>query len=388
MPYTPLGLGPMPQWDRLIQHEVMEADPAQIAVMKRLQDLHVRIGEARLAIKSSPLGWMFARKAKPEPIKGLYIWGSVGRGKTALMDVFFEAASPKRKRRIHYHAFMGDVHARIHAHRQALKAGTVKGDDPIPPVADAISDEVELLCLDEFQVTDIADAMVLGRLFDRLFERRLVLVATSNVEPDSLYKNGLNRDLFLPFIARFKERMEIITLDARTDYRLEKLAGRPVYFVPPDKAEMDAVWDRLTGGLPGKPTRIKFLGHDIPIPRASHGVARASFKDWCEVPLGAKDYLEIARTFHTVIFDDIPALIPERRNEARRFVWLIDAFYDNAVKLIASAEAEPHALYPTGDTAFEFERTVSRLIEMRSHDYLGRAHAVTAHPTEGQDAVA
>ncbi len=367
------------RYDALVASGSIERDPAQVALVRRLDALALSLGEHRLARKSSALGWMFGRRPPPSPIKGLYVWGSVGRGKTMLMDLFFEALPVRRKRRVHFHAFMSDVHERIHAWRQALKAGEARGDDPIRPVAEALAEEAWVLCFDEFAVSDIADAMILGRLFTALFEHGVVVVATSNVEPRHLYEGGLNRTLFLPFIKLLQERMDVVRLDARTDFRLEKLAGSPVYHVPADeraRAALDEAFRKLTGRRRGEPAQLTVKGRIVEVPDAAGGVARFSFADLCAQPLGAADYLAVAQDFHTLILDDIPRMGFERRNEAKRFIILVDALYETRVKLLASAEAEPQDLYgaETGREAFEFHRTASRLIEMRSEEYLSLPH--------------
>ncbi|MBM6593549.1 cell division protein ZapE [Microvirga pudoricolor] len=376
------------RYDALVASGAIERDPAQLALIRRLDVLAEALAGYRLARKSSALGWLFGKR-NPAPPKGLYVWGSVGRGKTMLMDLFFDALAVKRKRRVHFHAFMADVHERIHLWREKLKAGAVKGDDPIRPVADSLADEAWVLCFDEFTVTDIADAMILGRLFAALYQRGVVVVATSNVEPDRLYEGGLNRTLFLPFIGLLKDRMEVVRLDARTDFRLEKLAGSPVYYSPADAAArqaLDLAFQRLTGRNQGEPVTLTVKGHPVEVPQAAGGVARFDFRDLCSKPLGASDFLSVAQHFHTVILENIPRLTFDRRNEAKRFIILIDALYDAHVKLLASADAEAHALYEaeSGREAFEFDRTVSRLIEMRSEEYLSLPHGAADSQDSGQ----
>jgi cell division protein ZapE len=368
------------QYQALVDAERLDADPAQAAVVERLARLIDDITEKRLARKSGALGWLFGQRAKTAfDIHGLYIWGSVGRGKTMLMDLFFACVPAQRKKRVHFHDFMMDVHGRIHLWRQQLKEGKVKNSDPIQPVAEAIAEEGWVLCFDEFAVNDIADAMILGRLFTALWAKGVIIVATSNVDPSDLYAGGLNRALFLPFIKDLQQRMDILKLDARTDYRLEKLAGAPVYYVPADSRAdqaMDEAWRRLTGGAEVKRSQISVRDRKVDVPAAAQGVARFDFADLCDKPLGAYDYLVIAKEFHTVLFDNIPQLTYARRNEAKRFITLIDILYEYHVKLVASAETEPHLLYSAteGRELFEFDRTVSRLIEMRSESYLAAPH--------------
>jgi cell division protein ZapE len=366
----------------------IERDAAQQAVADRLTRLADRLARHRLARKSSSLGWLFnGRRAGEGPLKGLYIHGEVGRGKTMLMDLFFAAVPVVRKRRAHFHEFMVDVHERIHIWRQQRRRGEVAGEDPIAPVAAALAAEAWLLCFDEFHVTDIADAMILGRLFTRLFEHGVVVVATSNAAPADLYKDGLNRALFLPFIALIGERMEVVRLEARTDFRLEKLADVPVWHVPADavaRVVLSGAWRRLAGGHDGAEHELVVKGRVLRVPRAAMGAAWFTFAQLCEQPLGPEDYLKIAHEFHTVVLEHIPVMDIERRNEARRFITLIDTLYDNAVKLIASAEAEPDALYAAteGFEALEFRRTASRLIEMGSRSYLALPHG-RARPASG-----
>ncbi|QIB34880.1 cell division protein ZapE [Ancylobacter pratisalsi] len=360
-------------------------DPGQARIVAALAQLEQRIATRRLARKSSALGWLFARREETIPrVRGLYIHGSVGRGKTMLVDLFYESvAVRKRKRRAHFHEFMIDVHARIHQVRSDMKAGKIKEGDPIAIVAAALYEEAWLLCFDEFHVTDIADAMILGRLFEKLFSFGVVIVATSNVAPQDLYKGGLNRALFLPFIAMIEEHMEVVKIESPTDYRMEKLGGvRTWYVAGPQQTmaeidhDMDIIWRRVAGADGGAPANIASAGRTIHVPFAGGGAARFSFEELCGTPLGAADYLRLARSYHTILIEHVPQLDQDRRNEAKRFITLIDEFYEKGVKLIASAEAEPETLYSgtEGAEAFEWARTVSRLHEMRSSDYIARPH--------------
>ncbi|SFJ03273.1 cell division protein ZapE [Bosea sp. OK403] len=368
------------RYSALVEAGAIERDPAQVAVVRRLAALAETLGARRLGRKSSALGWLLGGKqTSTEAPKGLYIWGSVGRGKTMLMDMFYDAAPVPKRRRVHFHEFLADVHSRIFAYRQKLKAGEVKEPDPIAPIAAELAAEASLLCFDEFTVTDIADAMILGRLFTALFAAGVVVVATSNVEPSRLYEGGLNRALFLPFVALLTEKVEVLRLDARTDFRLEKLGGAPTYHVPADaaaKAALDEAFRRVSGAAHGVPVTLSINGHEMRIPQAAGGVARASFSDLCSQAYGASDYIALAQRFHTLVLEDIPVLERDRRNEAKRFIILIDTLYEHHVKLVTSAAAEPHELYKDGNgrEAFEFDRTVSRLIEMRSDDYLALPH--------------
>jgi cell division protein ZapE len=356
----------------------LERDHAQEQLLARLAALEDRVTAHRSARRSQPLGWLFGN-SDHQPVKGLYVHGDVGRGKTMMMDLFFEASPIVRKRRAHFHEFMADVHERVRAFRQRMKDGEFEGEDAIRLAGSEIAEESWLLCFDEFHVTDIADAMILGRLFARLFELGVIVVATSNVAPSELYKDGLNRALFLPFIAMIEQHMEVLELKARTDFRLEKLAGQKTWFVPHDDAAtdaLDAAWKRLVGSASGMPQELSVKGRRLRVPRAAMGVARFFFHDLCEQPLAAADYLRIAHEFHTLIIDRIPAMGFDQRNAAKRFIILIDTLYDHAVKLIASAAAEPEALYVASDgyEASEFRRTASRLIEMRSQSYLALPH--------------
>ena len=298
-----------------------------------------------------------------------------------LMDLFVEHAPIEPKRRAHFHEFMQDVHARITEWRKLTPAERrkrpehVRGadDDPIPPVAKAIAAKARLLAFDEFQVSDIADASILGRLFEQFFLRGVVVVATSNRHPDDLYRNGLNRQRFLPVIEMLKARLDVMELDGGTDFRLRQLEAAPVYYAPltaDAELSMDKAWERLTSGAVPQHCVIDVKGRDLEVHREAAGVARFSFSELCARPLGAADYLAIAERFHTVLLEFVPKLSPEKRNEAKRFVTLIDALYEARTKLVMSADAEPVDLYPAGDGAFEFERTASRLMEMRTRDYL------------------
>lgn len=373
------------RYDALVAEGAIERDPAQQHLVARLDALVATLAEALPPPKPSTLGRLFGRRPEPAPgPRGLYVWGLVGRGKTMLMDLFFEAVPAARKRRVHFNEFMADVHARVHMFKQT-------GDgDPIGPVARDLAADATLLCFDEFMVTNIADAMILGRLFAALFKDGVVVVATSNVEPDRLYAGGLNRELFLPFIDLFKERLEVVRLEARTDFRLEKLAGAPVYLVPAGAAShaaLDRLFTSLSGATRGASATLMVTGHPVHVPQAAGGVARFAFADLCSKPLGPSDYMAVARRYHTVIVEDIPVMDRERRDEALRFVALIDTLYDRRVKLIASAAAEPTELYRTrpdgGDVLFEFERTASRLIEMRSEAYLALPHGEAAPADDG-----
>jgi len=318
---------------------------------------------------------------KPRGARGLYLWGPVGRGKSMLMDLFFESAPIEKKRRTHFHVFMAEVHRDIDAWRKgdaaARKArfGQSKGDDPIQPTAERIAGSARLLCFDELQVTDIADAMILGRLFEALFAQGVTLVATSNRPPDDLYKGGLNRQLFLPFIAMLKERLEVVSVRGPVDFRLDRLRGARTWLAPDDAdnaREFDRLWIDMLDGAEETGATLEVLGRRLHLPRASGGLLRASFASLCEHALGPQDFLAVADRFHTVFLEDVPRLTPARRDAARRFNTLVDTLYEAGAKLVALAAVEPAALYPEGDGSFEFERTVSRLQEMRSADWLKR----------------
>ncbi|MFN3521178.1 MAG: cell division protein ZapE [Phenylobacterium sp.] len=347
-------------------------DPVQAQALQPLARL-----EADLEAANG--GGLLARFRRPQSQRGVYLWGPVGRGKSMLMDLFFETAPVEKKRRTHFHVFMGEIHRLIDAWRKGdatqrkARFGQAKGDDPIPPVAEVVADQARLLCFDELQVTDIADAMILGRLFQALFERGVTLVATSNRPPDDLYKDGINRQLFLPFISLLKVNMDIVAVAGSHDYRLDRLRAAGTWFSPIDpdnERQFDALWADMLDGDEELGETLEVLGRKVHLPHATGGLLRASFASLCSVALGPNDYLAIAERFHTVFLGDVPALSPARREEARRFVTLIDALYEARTKLIVLAAAEPIRLYPEGDGAFEFERTASRLQEMRSADWL------------------
>jgi cell division protein ZapE len=364
-------------------------DRAQLSLARRLDELDRRLSKKRPAPGNRKLGWLIAGRSS-EPLTGCYIHGGVGRGKTMLMDAFFDAATLEDKRRAHFHAFMADVHERIHVYRAARREVTKGADDPIGPVAADIADRTRLLCLDEFAVEDIADAMILSRLFTSLFERGLVLVATSNTKPENLYLHGLNRPLFMPFIDVLKRHVDVVELDTGADYRLAYLGEATAYMTPAGRdarAALDGVWRSLTGGENGEPTMLTVKGRQVTVPQAAGRVARFGFVDLCEKPLGTSDFGAIARAFDTVVIDDIPIVASERRDVARRFINLVDVLYDEGVKLVVSAAGEPDELYTAanGAQALAFRRTASRLVEMRSPAYLSAPRTRGMNPGDPTD---
>ena len=377
-----LTQGPLPAYRGLVAAGRLVSDPAQRMAAERLQALWTKLrgydpppfpgnGAGSLLarfLRRKPADW--ADEARPN---GLYLVGEVGRGKSMLMDLFFAGAEVPRKRRIHFHRFMQDAHARIFR----WKKENPDGADPIPPLADAIAAEAALLCFDEFQVNDIADAMILGRLFAAMFERGVVVVATSNTAPDDLFAGQPGRDAFLPFIALIRQRLDVLVLEAGRDYRRERLRGMATWYVPADaraRLALDGAFAQLTGSATPAEERLVVTGRILRVPLAAEGVARFDFSSLCGTPLGPGDYLAIATHFHALVLDGIPRLSPDNHNEARRFITLIDALYDHRVKLVASAEAMPDALYERGEGARAFERTASRLEEMQSQEYLGLPH--------------
>jgi len=345
------------RYARLVAEGRLTADAAQEAVLPEFSRIEQGLSQP---VKR---GW-FRRTAAPE-IKGLYLWGGVGRGKSMLMDLFVEGLDVP-SRRVHFHAFMQEIHAGMH------KARAEGVEDALAPVAKQVVDEVRLLAFDEMQITDITDAMIVGRLFEALFEGGVVVITTSNRVPDDLYKDGLNRQLFLPFIDLLKERMVVHEMVSPTDYRQDRLAGSPTYFAPLEaeaRAQIAEVWQDLTDGQGGEPLTLHVKKREVEIPAFRNGVARASFYDLCGKPLGPADYLALAQAARVLVLENVPRLSRSNFNEAKRFVTLIDALYEAKVRLICSAAAEPEYLYVEGEGSFEFERTASRLREMQSEGW-------------------
>ena len=372
-PVSEHARGPLPAWRAQVAAKTLNGDPDQEVCARALQDLHDALGAAAGRTGGGLLGRLgFLRRPEPaaEAPGGVYIHGAVGRGKSMLMDLFFETAPTARKRRVHFHAFMTEVHDR--AHRMRKRAG-----DPIPALAAAIAEDANLLCFDEFQVDNIADAMILGRLFEALLARSVTVVATSNTPPADLYRHGLQRERFLPFIDMLQQRLRVIELAGDGDHRLARLKGRQVYHAPLNAAaaaELDRAFRDLTDLEQGAPDTVPVRGREIAVPEAARGVARFHFDDLCRKPLGAGDYLALAARFHTFILAGVPAMRPEDRNEARRFINLIDALYEARCNLVLSAAVDPGRLYSRGLGADIFRRTTSRLIEMQAEDYIARRH--------------
>lgn len=362
-------------YGQMVASGSIEHDRAQAVLARRLDVLLDRLSAKKLGTKSSSLGWLLGRKrGNDQTPEGIYIHGKVGRGKSMLMDMFFGLAKTQKKRRAHFNDFMADVHERIGAQREAFKEGKSRESDPIGPVGKSIADEAHLLCFDEFTVTDIADAMILGRLSEVLFDAGTVLVATSNVHPDDLYRDGLNRPLFLPFVAKLKAHCEVFELDARTDFRLEKLTRGQAYLSPLGKKasdNMEKAWEMVTQDSEEADPKFKVKGRTFEAIRAKNGACWFGFDQLCREPRAASDFLTITSRFDTVFIEGVPMMDNSVRNEAKRFILLIDTLYDRSTRTIISAAANPHALFTgSGTEAFEFQRTASRLIEMQSQSYL------------------
>ena len=368
--------GPLPAYRAMLAAGELATDESQAAAAERLHNLwSALIGyDPKPIAAPGRLARLFSRRqAEPIAPRGLYMVGEVGRGKSMLMDLFFATARVSRKKRIHFHRFMQDAHALVHAWRRA----NAHAADPIPPLADTIAAEAALLCFDEFQVNDIADALILGRLFQALFERGVVVVATSNVAPDNLFKGRPGRDALRPFIALIKQRLEVWSLDSGRDFRRERIRSMRTWHVPADRfadRALDQAFEDLTGGVPPAPVTLTVMGRRLVAPLAAEGVARFDFDTLCNTALGAGDYLAIARTFHTLILDGIPRLSPDNFDQARRFIVLVDNLYEQRVRLVASADAMPDQLYQRGENARMFERTASRLDEMQSADWMEQVH--------------
>ncbi|MCW9033253.1 MAG: cell division protein ZapE [Alphaproteobacteria bacterium] len=366
--------GPLFHYRTKLADGELKHDPHQALAAEKLQSLHHALEKYKPSTGHS--GWKarfgLARPQREEPPQGLYIYGDVGTGKSMIMDLFYDTSHVKKKRRVHFHEFMQEVHNRLNKLRKSKHK-----EDPIPPLAKQLADEAWLLCFDEFVVDNIADAMILGRLFESLFERDVVVVTTSNRVPTDLYKNGLQRDRFLPFIDLIMRRLDVMELNGGVDYRLGRMSGVKVYHTPAnDEAEaaLTECFEIVRGESKAAPSYLLVKGRQVDLPLRAGGVARASFLDLCAQPLGPAEFLEIAVQFHTLVLDKIPLLGPENRNEAKRFVTLVDALYEHKVNLVCSASAPPELLYTAGDGAFEFQRTVSRLMEMQSREYVSLPH--------------
>jgi cell division protein ZapE len=367
------GQGPLIRYRALVASGAIAADPVQAMAAEKLQLLYHALLNYRP--NGGSKSWRerlgLVRRAQEPAPQGLYIFGPIGRGKSMLMDLFFAAAPVEAKRRVHFHAFMLEVHQSMHEWRQANEG------DPIPPLADRVAQTSWLLCFDEFQVTNIADAMLLGRLFEALFQKGVVVVATSNTAPADLYRGGLQRERFLPFIALITEQLDLVELDGPMDYRLLRMKGRPLYFHPLGEAasaQLEEIWSLLTDDAKGAPATFTVQGRQLEIMRAAKGTAFMSFADLCGRPLGAADYLTLATHFHTLLLDGVPRFTPERRNEGKRFITLVDELYEHRSLLAMTAEAPIEQLAASEDIEFEYRRAHSRLVEMQSDEYRGRHH--------------
>ena len=359
----------MQAYEVLLRENAWERDAAQCEIITHFDTLLQELRN-RPKPKFSLMGWL-NNQTQERLLKGIYLWGDVGRGKSMLMDLFYDHIPDSiPARRIHFHAFMTEIHEALHRFREDYP----NSDDPLPEIAEEFAEASRILCLDEFQVHDIADAMILSRLFKALLEQGVITIITSNREPDELYEHGLQRESFLPFIALIKERFTTIALDHDTDYRLEKLRDNKTYFQPSTNIEpMEELFDSLTQHPP-KSEILHVKGRDLTLPKVADGIVWASFSELCEQPLGAEDYNTLASEYHTLFLTHIPQMNAESRNEAKRFVLLVDALYEHRTRLICSADAPAYDLYPSGDGSFEFQRTVSRLMEMQSNTYLGASH--------------
>lgn len=372
--------GPLFAYREMKSSGELQADTMQELAVEKFQSLHN--GLKGYDPTAGMTGWKarlgLARRTVDPPM-GLYIYGGVGRGKSMLMDLFFEKSLVPHKRRVHFHEFMIEVQEKLHQWRQLDKDD--REEDPIVPIADSVAKDAWLLCFDEFHVVDIADAMILGRLFEALFARGVVVVATSNFAPDILYKDGLNRELFLPFIDLIKEKLDVLHLASPTDYRHERLMHMQVYLSPLGAETTTALekdFAELTEGATAEPDELEVKGRTLPVSKAARGVAWFSFEELCEQPLGAGDYIAVAERYHTVVLGGVPKMLEARRNEAKRFMLLIDELYEHKSNLVMGADVPPAELYTEGRHAFEFERTVSRLMEMQSEEYLDAPHGSEA----------
>ena len=373
------NIGPLPAYRQRLATGALTTDPAQAAAAERLQDLWAKLRDYDPPAHPEKAGFISRLLRKravedaPAGPNGLYLVGEVGRGKSMLMDLFFSEARVERKTRIHFHAFMQDVHSRVFAWKQTNPSGA----DPVPPLADDIATRAALLCFDEFQINDIADAMILGRLFAALFDRAVVVVATSNTTPDDLFRGKPGRDAFLPFIELIKRHLDVLVLEGGRDFRRARLRGLQTWHVPPNgraDAALDRAFADLSGGASPRAERLTVSGRTLRVPLAAEGVARFDFAALCGQPLGPGDYLALATHYDALVLDGVPKLGPENYDEARRFITLIDALYEHRVKLVASAEAYPDELYERGEGAKTFERTASRLEEMQGQEWLGLQH--------------
>lgn len=369
------SLTPLERYRSMRDANELIRDPMQKLGVEKLQSLHHALNGYQLAEEGWLSGWKdrfgLGRRTEAPPL-GLYLYGPVGRGKSMLMDLFYDSAPVERKRRVHFHAFMLEIQQRLNELRKHDKRA-----DPLMRVAADVAAESWLLCFDEFHVVNIADAMILGRLFQAFFEHGVVVVATSNVAPQDLYKGGLQRDRFLPFIDLILEKLDVLDIGAGTDFRLDRLKGEPVWHTPIGRAataKLDTAFATLTDDATPEPLEVEVQGRTILAHQAARGIGRFQFDELCNKPRGASDYLAIANQFHTVMIDNIPRLDARERDAAKRFVVLIDSLYEHRVNLFASADGNPEELYPEGDTAFEFQRTVSRLMEMQAEDYLDSPH--------------